>query len=202
MVASKSAALLTTSSGWNQVDQPPSHMISAQKSLAEQSVRSISLSFNRCLGLKTITPPASLRHRRPPPKKIPKNIRRAASARPGGPKARHWYPGIENQKGHMVVVVVKTVLGVSHVGVGECTKPILEPILVEIGMFTGGTIWILTYGHMGLSQNRTPQPSHQQTWVCAQTPVERRLSSWLVGQFWHFHVCWEGGSGGFPLASC
>ena len=26
-------------------------------------------------------------------------------------------------------------------------------------------------------------PSHQLTWVCAQTPVERLLSSWLVGIF-------------------
>ena len=27
--------------------------------------------------------------------------------------------------------------------------PILEPILVGIGMFTGGTIWVLTHhGHM------------------------------------------------------
>ena len=32
-----------------------------------------------------------------------------------------------------------------HFGVGA--PPILEPILVGIGMFTGGTIWILTHGH-------------------------------------------------------
>ena len=32
-----------------------------------------------------------------------------------------------------------------HLGVGA--PPILEPILVGIGMFTGGTIWILTHGH-------------------------------------------------------
>ena len=31
-----------------------------------------------------------------------------------------------------------------HFGVGE--TPILEPILVGIGMFTGGTIWILPHG--------------------------------------------------------
>ena len=31
-----------------------------------------------------------------------------------------------------------------HVGVGA--PPILEPILVRVGMFTGGTIWILTHG--------------------------------------------------------
>ena len=33
-----------------------------------------------------------------------------------------------------------------HFGVGA--PPILKPILVGIGMFTGGTIWILTHGHM------------------------------------------------------
>ena len=31
-----------------------------------------------------------------------------------------------------------------HLGVGA--PPILEPILVGIGMFTGGTIWILPFG--------------------------------------------------------
>ena len=35
-----------------------------------------------------------------------------------------------------------------HFGVGA--PPILEPILVGIGMFTGGTIWILTHGQIGL----------------------------------------------------
>ena len=30
---------------------------------------------------------------------------------------------------------------------GFCAPPILEPSLVRIGMFTGGTIWILTHGH-------------------------------------------------------
>ena len=33
-----------------------------------------------------------------------------------------------------------------HFGVGA--PPILESILVGIGMFTGGTIWILTHGHI------------------------------------------------------
>ena len=27
--------------------------------------------------------------------------------------------------------------------------PMLEPILVGIGIFTGGTIWILSHGHLG-----------------------------------------------------
>ena len=34
----------------------------------------------------------------------------------------------------------------SHFGVG--VPPILELILVWIGMFTGGTIWFLTHGHL------------------------------------------------------
>ena len=35
-----------------------------------------------------------------------------------------------------------------HFGVGAA--PILEPIRVGIGMFTGGAIWILTHGHIAL----------------------------------------------------
>ena len=42
-----------------------------------------------------------------------------------------------------LAVVVKTVLG-SHFGAGA--PPVLEPILLGIGMFTEGTIWILTRG--------------------------------------------------------
>ena len=34
--------------------------------------------------------------------------------------------------------------------------PILEPILVGIGMFTGGTIWILTHGHISLIWGKVP----------------------------------------------
>ena len=52
---------------------------------------------------------------------------------------------------HMAVVV-KTVLG-SHFGFFGA-PPILEPILV-VGlnrMFTGGTIWLLTHGHMFLGR--------------------------------------------------
>ena len=33
------------------------------------------------------------------------------------------------------------------------SPPILEPILVGIGMFTGGMIWILTHGHLGNPMN-------------------------------------------------
>ena len=33
-----------------------------------------------------------------------------------------------------------------HLGVGA--PPILEPIFVGVGMFTGGTIWLLTHGHI------------------------------------------------------
>ena len=33
-----------------------------------------------------------------------------------------------------------------HFGVGAGAPPIL--VLVEIGMFTGGTIWVLTHGHL------------------------------------------------------
>ena len=39
----------------------------------------------------------------------------------------------------------KPIMG-SHFGVGA--PPILEPILAGIGMFTGGTIWILTHGQV------------------------------------------------------
>ena len=52
---------------------------------------------------------------------------------------------------------VKTVLG-SHFGVGEFTTQILEPIVV-VGlnrMFTGGTIWILTHGHIETNVEDTP----------------------------------------------
>ena len=44
-----------------------------------------------------------------------------------------------------MAVVVKTGL-VSFWLVGA--PPILEPILVGIGMFTAGTIWLLTHGHI------------------------------------------------------
>ena len=37
-----------------------------------------------------------------------------------------------------------------HFGAGA--PPILEPILVGIGMFTGGTIWILTHGQFNLGR--------------------------------------------------
>ena len=33
-----------------------------------------------------------------------------------------------------------------HFGVGA--PPTLEPIFVRVGMFTGGTIWLLTHGHL------------------------------------------------------
>ena len=39
-------------------------------------------------------------------------------------------------------------VGQNHGSVNS--PPILGPILVMIGMFTGGTIWILTHGHLGL----------------------------------------------------
>ena len=34
------------------------------------------------------------------------------------------------------------------------SPPSLEPILVEIGMFTGGTIWVLTHGHLAKYQRQ------------------------------------------------
>ena len=48
-----------------------------------------------------------------------------------------------------------TILG--YVG----APPILKPILVGIGMFTGGAIWILTHGHMAGGQEWVPNCS---TW--------------------------------------
>ena len=39
----------------------------------------------------------------------------------------------------------------SQFGVVVNSPPILEPILVGIGMFTGGTIWILTHGRLTLA---------------------------------------------------
>ena len=48
----------------------------------------------------------------------------------------------------------------SHFGVAA--PPILEPILVGIGMFTGGTIWILTHGHFeGTHWQMEPMHIHQ-----------------------------------------
>ena len=44
-----------------------------------------------------------------------------------------------------LAVVVKAVLG-SHVGWVN-SPPMLEPIFAGIGMFAGGTIWILAHGH-------------------------------------------------------
>ena len=38
-----------------------------------------------------------------------------------------------------------------HFGLGA--PPILEPTLVGIGMFAGGTIWLLTNGHIGVLQS-------------------------------------------------
>ena len=49
-----------------------------------------------------------------------------------------------------MAVVVKTVLG-SHFGWFSVHHPFLS-ILVGIGMFTGGTIWVLTHGQMERSQ--------------------------------------------------
>ena len=51
--------------------------------------------------------------------------------------------------GSILAVVVNT-NGIPVWGI--CAPPILEPIfLVEIGLFTGGTIWILTHGHTGMN---------------------------------------------------
>ena len=36
--------------------------------------------------------------------------------------------------------------GILFWGIGA--PPMFEPILVVIGMFTGGTIWLLTHGHL------------------------------------------------------
>ena len=41
----------------------------------------------------------------------------------------------------------------SHFGVGA--PPILEPTFVGIGMFTGGTVWILTHGHISSVPKQT-----------------------------------------------
>ena len=40
-----------------------------------------------------------------------------------------------------------------HFGVGA--PPILEPMLVGIGMFTGGTIWVLSHSHIQEQKCRT-----------------------------------------------
>ena len=48
---------------------------------------------------------------------------------------------------HHLPVVVQTVKrDLILVGIGEFTTHILEPVFV-IGMFTCGTIWVLTHGH-------------------------------------------------------
>ena len=52
-----------------------------------------------------------------------------------------------------------------HFGVGA--PPILEPILVGIGMFTGGTIRIFTHGHVGSFPMLSPRlgPWRRWTWT-------------------------------------
>ena len=57
-----------------------------------------------------------------------------------------------------------------HVGIGA--PPILEPILVGMGMFTGGTIWVLTHGQMGQSSQGTFE--HEVSlWVPSKTTKNR-----------------------------
>ena len=48
---------------------------------------------------------------------------------------------------HAVVKTNGAILGLAN------SPPILEPILVGIGMFTAGTIWILTHCQMGMGQS-------------------------------------------------
>ena len=65
-----------------------------------------------------------------------------------------------------------------HFGVGA--PPILEPILVGIGMFTGGTIWTLTHGHLRqrLSARRYAEAARQrvarQSLVAKETARQQR----------------------------
>ena len=46
---------------------------------------------------------------------------------------------------------------------GRCTTQ-FRPILVEIGMFTGGPIWILTHGHLAVA------PRHESKWCLGSKP--------------------------------
>ena len=74
-----------------------------------------------------------------------------------------------------------------HFGVGA--PLILEPILVGIGMFTGGTIWILTHGQVvgmrrgwrppfDLRRQPTP-PAKWITWVCGDPKNCQWVSCWF-----------------------
>ena len=56
-----------------------------------------------------------------------------------------------------LAVVVKSVLGSI---LGEFTTHFREPIFVGIGMFTGGTIWVLTHDHLPGEDPRTLGTSH------------------------------------------
>ena len=75
-------------------------------------------------------------------------MRPPAAPEGGAPGARQLKPR-SRRFGKVLYAVgqnFKTVLG-SHFGVGEFTTD-FRTILVRIGMFTGGTFWILTHGHI------------------------------------------------------
>ena len=56
-------------------------------------------------------------------------------------------------------------------GIGA--PPILEPILVGIGTFTGGMVFFLIYSHVCLcSCLSTPRPAFMQAACCQRTPHE------------------------------
>ena len=64
----------------------------------------------------------------------------------------------------------------SHFGAGA--PPILDPIVVGIGMFTGGTMWILTHGHLAdRTRARLVNSTHRLLPMArgAAEPCRRRL---------------------------
>ena len=71
--------------------------------------------------------------------------------RPGGPfrKSENPRSGVCFREvcfsKHLFLTNPSMVQNRYHFGIGA---PILEPILVGIGMFTGGTIWVLTHGQL------------------------------------------------------
>ena len=64
------------------------------------------------------------------------------------------------------MAAVKTVLG-SHFGWQVHSPPILEPISVGIGMFTG-TIWVLTHAHMSPMCSATKTYPKKSLWLGAK----------------------------------
>ena len=118
----------------------------------------------------------------PPPAHPAGHSSPGAGALPGGGLRRHGLRGAaglaprrgdagaapKSWEGGGLAVVVKTVKRGRPFWLGLVeSPPILEPILVKIGMLTGGTIWILTHGHVAVGQKWAPElnPGKWKLWT-------------------------------------